>query len=146
MKVILSRDVARLGKRNTVVEVPDGFALNKLLPQGLAVLANTANLKRVEAHAKGVAHSMAVEEENVQTILQAANSEPVTILADCNDKDHLFKAVKAQDVHDALVARGLTLNLAMIKPFEPIKALGSYVVGLEAGKVKGEITVVIKSK
>ena len=40
MKVILLRDVAKLGRRFAVVEVPDGFALNQLIPKGMAEAAS----------------------------------------------------------------------------------------------------------
>ncbi len=47
MKVILLRDVAKIGKRYEVANVPDGFALNKLIPQGDAQAATPDNVKRV---------------------------------------------------------------------------------------------------
>ena len=36
MKVILLQDVAKIGRRSEVVEVPDGYAQNKLIPKGMA--------------------------------------------------------------------------------------------------------------
>ena len=47
MKVILLRDVAKIGKRYEIVEVPDGFALNKLIPKKDAEAATPVNVKRV---------------------------------------------------------------------------------------------------
>ena len=48
MKVILLR-WAKIGRRYTVVEVPDGYALNKLIPKKkMAEQASPANLKKIE--------------------------------------------------------------------------------------------------
>ena len=47
-KVILLEDVPRLGKRGEVKEVKYGFFRNYLYPQGLAIEANSANLRRFQ--------------------------------------------------------------------------------------------------
>jgi ribosomal protein L9 len=47
MKVILLRDVAKIGKRFAIVDVPDGYALNKLIPSKDAEPATTNNIKRI---------------------------------------------------------------------------------------------------
>ena len=48
MKVILLRDVAKIGRRFEIVEVPDGYALNKLIPKKDAEAATPANVKRIQ--------------------------------------------------------------------------------------------------
>ncbi|RKY44747.1 MAG: 50S ribosomal protein L9, partial [Candidatus Omnitrophota bacterium] len=48
MKVILIKDVKKLGKCGEVVEVKDGYARNYLIPQGLVLYANKENLQRLE--------------------------------------------------------------------------------------------------
>ena len=49
MKVILLQDVAKIGKRFETVDVPDGYALNMLIPKRMAEPATPENLKRVDA-------------------------------------------------------------------------------------------------
>ena len=48
MKVILLKDVAKIGRRFEIKEVPDGYALNKLIPKNMAQFATPENIKRIE--------------------------------------------------------------------------------------------------
>jgi large subunit ribosomal protein L9 len=48
MKVILLKDVAKMGKKNDIKNVSDGHALNFLIPQGLVEVATPKSLKKVE--------------------------------------------------------------------------------------------------
>ena len=43
MKVILKEDVQKLGYKNEVVEVKNGFGRNYLIPQGLASIATESS-------------------------------------------------------------------------------------------------------
>jgi large subunit ribosomal protein L9 len=145
MKVILLRDVAKLGRRNSVIEVPDGFALNKLIPQKMAVPATAENLKKVHARTDHVEHSVAEKTDKFKTMIKALEHQPVTLHADANAQDHLFKAVKAPEVVTALSAIGYTIDATMVE-MEPIKSLGTHVVTLKSGAEKGNITLSINRK
>jgi len=48
MKVLLLKDVYKLGRAGEVKRVADGYGRNYLLPQGLAVLATEGALKQAE--------------------------------------------------------------------------------------------------
>ncbi len=143
MKVILLRDVAKLGKRFSVVEVPDGYALNKLVPQGMAQPATKENLKRVESRkAAGAAHT-AADEASLAATVAALTAAPLVVTAEANAQDHLFKAVKSSDISAAAQKAGYNLPADAIVHLEPIKALGSYTVAIEHGAVKGTISLVV---
>ncbi len=49
MKVILKQDVKGLGKKESLVDVSDGYARNFLLPKGLAVEANATNMNIMQS-------------------------------------------------------------------------------------------------
>ncbi len=49
MQVILLQDVAKIGRRFDVVNVADGYGLNKLIPQGMAKPATPENIKKIKA-------------------------------------------------------------------------------------------------
>jgi large subunit ribosomal protein L9 len=146
MKVILLRDVAKLGKRFSVVEVPDGYALNQLIPKGIAEAATPINLKRVEARAEKVSHDKADELASFSATVAALKEVTITIAAPANEQQHLFKAVKTSDVAAQLATEGHAVPLSAISLPEPIKTLGEYTLPLEFGGVKGSVKINIISQ
>jgi len=146
MKVILMRDVAKLGLRHSVVEVPDGYAQNKLIPQGLAKPATPANLKLVKARG---AHDDAQKAANAAAFkgtVEALADQKVLVKANANEQGHLFKGVKASDISTAVSNLGLTLDENTIIINEPIKTVGEHEVLLQAGDVNAKITVTVEAE
>ncbi|MFM2424012.1 MAG: ribosomal protein [Candidatus Parcubacteria bacterium] len=146
MKVILLRDVAKLGKRGSVIEVPDGYALNKLVPQKMAQPATPENLKRVVAHAIQTAAHAASDAAGLTEALAALSAAGITIPVDANAQDHLFKAVKAADIATATIRHGHAIRVEAIHLKDPIKALGTYQVSIQSGAVTGTLLVTITRK
>lgn len=146
MKVILLRDVARLGKRYSIIEVPDGFALNKLLPQGLAQAATPENVKRVNAREKEVAAHAAADEVSLRAALKQLNDNPLIILAEANEQGHLFKAIKSADVSDAAKIKGIAIEAAVIQIANPIKSTGLHEIAVKKGGVNGAFTITVNKK
>lgn len=144
MKVILLRDVAKLGKRFAIVEVPDGYALNKLIPQGMVQPATPENLKKVAARTEKHSHDSASQHDAFLAACVALKTQPIVVSATANAQDHLFKAVKVSDILVALNAVGITvITEDMIQLAEPIKALGEYEIPVQLGKVGGTIPLQI---
>lgn len=146
MKVILLRDVAKLGKRSSVIEVPDGFALNKLIPQGYAQPASAENLKRVNETSAKNESARTTELSDFKSTLVVLKDIKVPVSADANAQEHLFKAIKVADLGAALATAGHPLPIATIKLEEPIKALGVYPVPVVMGEVTGVVTFEVISK
>ena len=48
MKIILKKDVEKLGFKNEIVSVKDGYARNFLIPKGFAILATESAKKVLE--------------------------------------------------------------------------------------------------
>jgi len=147
MKVILKKDVAKLGSRHTVVDVPDGYALNKLIPQGMAVAASVENLKRIgNIKAEATAHFEADERAYCHAVEQLATKK-IEVKADANAQGHLFKAVKAHDVYQALVAEGVSaIPEEAIVIDAPIKSCGDHVVPLRFHTHSDTITISVNAK
>lgn len=146
MKVILMRDVAKLGKRFTVVEVPDGYALNKLIPSAMAMAATAENLKKVHARNEKRASNKISEVTEFRTAVAALKESPVVIKVEANAQEHLFKSVKASDIAATLAALGHAIPVEAIKLAEPIKALGQYHVPVALNDAHDEIVISILNK
>ncbi len=126
MKVILLRDVAKLGRRHTVVEVPDGFALNSLIPKKWATPATPENMKKVAARD---AHLAEEKTSQAAAFLEWSKVVPtlaITVAADATPQGSLFKAVKAETVAAAINALGVAVPEVAVRLAEPVKHTGQH--------------------
>lgn len=146
MKIILLKDIAKIGRRFDVVEVPDGFAMNQLVPKRMAEAATPANLKRVEKRAAGIVANQEGSKQRFDTALATLKTTTVKIVADANEKDHLFKAVHERDIVEAAVATGVDIDASMLTIDTPIKALGLHEVWLTQGAEKASFSVEVIKK
>jgi large subunit ribosomal protein L9 len=146
MKVILVRDVAKIGRRNQIVEVPDGYAQNQLIPKKWALPATPQNLKRIEALHAGVAASKDAKEEQFLASVKKLESNPVTITADANEQGHLFKAIHEKDIVEAAKGVGVQLEVATVKIPTLIKSVGEHTIHLVHGTHAVPYTITIAKK
>ncbi len=130
MKVILLRDVARIGKRFEIKDVPDGFALNKLIPARDAEPATPANVKRVMEKHRNDVRTKDMELSTARAIAEACAKEPIVITMEANEQGHLFQAVHARDIVAAAQVRGLSIPEASLKITAPVKSVGDHTVTL----------------
>jgi large subunit ribosomal protein L9 len=144
MKLILREDVENLGRGGDVVDVKPGYGRNFLLPRGLAVAANTKNLREIE-HQQGVASAKAAKlKASAEAIAKRLSETPVTLKRKVGEQDKLFGSVTALDVAEALAARGLQIDRRSIDLADPIKTVGDFEVGVKlhhdvVGKAKVKV-------
>ncbi len=101
MKVILLRDVAKIGKRFEIVDVPDGYALNKLIPRKDAEAAIPVNVKRVlNMRQKGLSDKEGVIVA-IKKMVADLSETPLQVPMQANEQGHLFQSVHASDVVEA---------------------------------------------
>jgi large subunit ribosomal protein L9 len=128
MKLILREDVENLGKGGDLVDVKPGYGRNFLLPRGLAVVANTKNVRELE-HQKSVASAKAAKlKASAQAVAKRLAETPVVLKRKAGEQDKLFGSVTAIDIAEALAARGLQLDRRSIDLAEPIKTIGEFEV------------------
>jgi large subunit ribosomal protein L9 len=133
VRVILKRDVDKLGSAGELVRVRPGFARNYLLPRALAVVATDSNVKHIE-HERKLAVAAAAKQKGVAEGQAAQiNAIVVEIEAQAGEGDRLFGSVTSRDVAEALHKRGIELDRKHIELPEAIKALGEYEVSARLG-------------
>ncbi len=146
MKVILLKDVARMGRRGEIKELPSGHALNFLIPRKLAVPATPENLKRQQALITKHKETAEASQASFKDALAMLATTPVELAATANAKGHLFKGIKATDISERLLELGFHISPESIHLTEPLKAVGTHEVPLVAGKEKGSFTLTIIQK
>ncbi len=138
MKVILMEDIKKIGMMGQIVDVADGFARNYLVPKGLAVEANTKNIRSVE-HEKKIVHEKARKvKDSAQDISSKISAMTITIKAKAGEEGKLFGSVTTMDIAEALHSEGIEIDKKRISLEEPIKRLGSYSVSV---KLHPEVSV-----
>lgn len=134
MQVILLQDVARIGRKHEVVNVPDGYGQNQLIPKGWAKPATKDNLKQIEQlqAEKGVKQGAAAE--RFLAAKEALSESSLVLKNHKNDKGHLFAAIKPEEIVAAAQTAGIVVEKNMIKIATPIKTTGEHEVELVQGE------------
>lgn len=128
MKVILTRDVPKLGKDGEIVLVADGYARNYLFPRQLALVAKGAAMK---THSTRIAREA---EKSAKLLTDAQqNAEKLTglhfqLLAKASPRStRLFGSITEADVAEAIgEATGIAVDKRKISLIDPIKVTGTY--------------------
>ena len=146
MKIILLPDVAKIGRKGSLVEVPDGYARNQLIPSKSAEAATPQNIKKHQHMIANKEADKIASVEKFNALKKQLQEVEISIKADANEKDHLFKAVSKEDVVEAAKAAGVSLNQADIVFPEVIKSLGEHQVSLQHGGDQGSFTITVIKK
>ena len=93
MKVILKENIAELGYKDDVVEVKDGYGRNYLIPQGKAIIASAAALKRLAEDQKQRAHKIAKIKQDAEEAAAALEGVKLTIGAKTSSTGTIFGSV-----------------------------------------------------
>lgn len=141
MEVILTQDVAKLGRRYDIVDVPKGRALNMLIPKGLAMAATAENRKRIKAQSDKVASEREAAAAAFRDAVAKLDGEAVTVSAKANPKGHLFEALKEEAIAAALSEKGVAIEPTHVIIATPIKETGTHEVTLSNGDERIALTL-----
>jgi large subunit ribosomal protein L9 len=131
MKVVLRDDVKNVGKMGQVVDVADGYARNYLVPRGLAIEANTKNIKSLEHEKRIIGEKAKRIKISVQGLADKISTITLTIKANAGEEGKLFGSVTTMDIAELLKNEGIEIDKKKISLDEPIKRLGSYSVNVK---------------
>ncbi len=137
-EILLLKPVDGLGAEGDQVNVRAGYARNYLLPQGKAVPLTVANRKRVEALKKARGLREVQELDGAQALAKQIQKVGIAIAVKTGEGGKLFGAVTSNDIHEKLVAAGITIEKRRIHLGDPIKTLGKHEVKI---KLHAEVSV-----
>ena len=126
MKIILKENVPSLGYKDDVVEVKDGYGRNYLIPQGLAIIASDAALKRLAEDQKQRAHKLEKIKADAEAAAAALEGVKLTIGAKTSSKGTIFGSVNAIQIAEALEKLGHIVDRKIIEIKDPVKEVGIY--------------------
>ena len=129
MKVILSDDVEKLGRKGDVVTVADGFARNYLIPKGLALFANKGALRQAEQMRRSREERERKIKEEAAARVGRLGASPVYISARAGEEGRLFGSVTKADVARAIQEQlGEDVDRHLVRLDDPIRTLGTHTV------------------
>ena len=126
MKIILKENIPTLGYKDDVVEVKDGYGRNYLIPQGLAIIASEAALKRRAEDQKQRAHKLEKIKADAEAAAAALEGVKLTIGAKTSSKGTIFGSVNALQIAEALEKLGHIVDRKIIEIKDPVKEVGVY--------------------
>ncbi len=146
MKVILLKDVAGIGQKDSIQSVSDGHALNYLIPNKLAVMATaeviTASEKRKQEQAEARAH----EEKEWEVLRSQLRDISIAVQANAGEQGNLYEKVSEKDISRILRdEKKIFVPISAIHPKMPIKHIGEWPVEIRLGNHTTTIIVTVTS-
>lgn len=137
MKVILLKDISKVGKRFEIKNVADGHALNFLIPNKLAEIATPTAEKKLEQLKMQDSMNKKAREDAVMVELEQMKGKSLEIEASVNEKGHLFKGIHKEEI-SKLIKQKLHVEVDpdSIMLEKPIKEAGTFPIPVQVGERK----------
>ena len=147
MKVILTSDVAKLGKSGELKDVTDGYARNFLIPKKLAVPAAGGAYRAWQHDIANREEKRQRERGDAEIAANRISSTTLTMGVKVGEGGKLYGSITAQDIADALGRRGITVDKHKVDLDQPLKSLGTYKVAVKVyAGMTPEVTVIVEPK
>ena len=129
MKLILTREVAKLGSAGDVVSVKDGYARNFLLPRGVAIAWSLGGEKQIEGIRRARAAREVRDIDHAKEIKATLEKASIVITVKVGANGRLFGSVTDKDIAAAIkAAAGTDIDRHSIKTAGHVKKIGNHAV------------------
>ncbi|MFT3768015.1 MAG: 50S ribosomal protein L9 [Minicystis sp.] len=146
INVVLTEDMANLGKSGELVRVRPGYARNYLIPRGLAISATAENVARIEHEKRVVEVRNAKQKSEAEQLSEKLKTVKITIERPVGEGDRLYGSVTSRDIEEALAAAGYAVDRRRIVT-DAIKTLGTHPVTIRlATSVSATVEVTVAKK
>jgi len=135
MEIILIQDVERLGSKDDLVKVKDGFARNFLIPQKKAIAATSTAKKVLAENTKQRAHKEAKYKNEALAIAEKLANKKISIGAKTSTLGKIFGSVNTIQLAEAINKKGFEIDRKQIlMPEDHIKEVGTYTAKIKLHK------------
>ena len=130
MKVLLLKDVYKLGRAGEIKKVADGYGRNYLLPQGLAALATPGMLKQADRIREKATEERARLNQELSSVAEVLEGMELIFPVKAGEMGRLYGSVTTSMIADAIREKSeLTVERHQIDS-QPIKAIGVHEVDI----------------
>ena len=128
MKVLLIKDVYKLGRAGDIKKVASGYGRNYLIPQGLAVLATATALKEADHIRETAAQQRAILNKEMSGIAEILSNTVLTFNAKAGETGKLYGSITSQMIVDGIKEKsGIEIDRRDIES-DPIRSLGEHAI------------------
>jgi large subunit ribosomal protein L9 len=147
MKVIFLKDVKGVGKRWEEKTVADGYAINKLIPQKLAIAATASTAAQIKSMKEQEEKGKVQKSEKVNEEMHKLSGIELKVKVKANEKGHLFQKLTAEKISSMLKKeKGIDVNFAYMNLFEGIQDLGSFEIPVKVGEKLTHFTLTVEAE
>jgi len=148
MKVLLLRDVKRLGSAGDIKTVANGYAANYLLPRGLAVAATPGVVKDYEERRQVETRKREYVTESAEEQAEVLSKVVLSFTARAGEKGKLYGSITSGDIAAGLeMETGQPFDRRKVLLDKPIRELGTHRVPIKLmSNLVPEITVVVEAE
>ncbi len=143
MKIVLLKDVPKIGRKYDVKDVNDGYAINFLFPKKLAEPATPKLLAQVEKMKNSIRVGKEIQEDLLKKNLSALKDVTITIKKKTNENGSLFSGIKKEEIIEELRKQHVDLSEESIQLEKPIKELGEFEIPVEIKGKKGKFKLLV---
>ena len=146
MKIILLKDIAKVGRRYEVKEISDGYAANHLIPRGLALAATAGALKSLEVEKAKADAERKIHDDLLSKNVMELDGKTIVIKTKGNEKGHLFAGLhKTELISEIQEQTRLRLNEEHIILDKPIKIAGEHTIEVKGAGKSAKFTLKIEA-
>jgi len=128
MKVLLTKDVYKLGRAGDVKRVADGYGRNYLIPQGLALLATPGAMKHAERIRSQAEIQRAKLNSELKDLADQINGLTLTFSAKAGETGKMYGSITTQEIADAITEKSRYEVKRQQLEMQPIRNLGEYTI------------------
>lgn len=147
MEIFLLQDVPGIGKKNDLLQVGDGYALNNLLPRRAALVATPLVRKRYAEFIKRRAQERESERAAVAGVVESLTGKTLTLARKVTKNNKLYAAITEKQIAEAIKEQlGVEVSEDAVKIDEHIKTTGNHQIMLQMGKQVVTVAVVVSAE
>lgn len=147
MKVILLKDIPKVGRKYDIKDIAEGYAVNMLIPKGLVRAATKSAIAEVEKVKSNDLASKQIQNELLLKNLEVIKNLTIAVKEKANDKGHLFAGITREVLAEEIFKSArLKVDPESIKINKPIKEVGEHIIKLEILDKKAEFKLVVEAK
>lgn len=146
MKVILLKDIPKVGKKFEIKDLSEGHVLNFLMPRGLVSIATPQAVQKIALEKEKIEGERRIQSDLLVKSLDTLKDTTVTISGKANEKGHLFAGINKETlISEIFKQTKLNLDPETVVLEKPLKEVGEHKVLIQALGKKAEMKVVVKS-